>query len=163
MLFHEWAPDCIIYPLKVLSLMAEDGRARDVKTGTAFLPVGQVKKRKYSLVLPTLLLRIISHSWNLAQSGHCPTSSPSRQKNLQVKLLSRCQLSSPRAEYYFCLWVISCTDVWILKKISTLTSLSNHTHTRLLTFGLTFLCVQQNNFQVSHGLGFQYWHPQGRL
>lgn len=80
MLFHEWAPDCIIYPLKMLSLMAEDGRARDVKTGTAFLPVGQVKKRKYSLVLPTLLLRIISHSWNLAQNGHCLTGSPSRHK-----------------------------------------------------------------------------------
>lgn len=44
--------------------MAEDGRARDVKTGIAFLPVGQVEKRKYSL-LPTLLLRIIPHSWNL--------------------------------------------------------------------------------------------------
>lgn len=91
--------------------MAKDGRARDVKTGTAFQPVGQVEKSKYSLVLPTLL-RIISHSWNLAQSGHHVTGSPEVGiKHLLVKLLSRCQLSSPRAEYYFCIWVTSGTDV----------------------------------------------------
>lgn len=60
--------------------MAENGRARDVKTGTAFPPVGQVEKRKYLSVLPTLLLRIISPSWNLDQGGHCLTGSPGRHK-----------------------------------------------------------------------------------
>jgi len=57
--------------------MAEDSRARDVKRETAFLPAGQmVEKRNRAIALPTLLLRIISCSWNLAQSGQWLTGSP---------------------------------------------------------------------------------------
>lgn len=80
----------------------------------------------------------------LAQSGHCLTGSPGRHKTTVNKITFQVPGSFSKSRVLFLhsgyLLHWGTFTVWVLKKLSMLTSLSNHTHTRLLWIKI-FTCA----------------------